>query len=678
MISVERGRDVRDFTLVAYGGAGPTHAAEIARELSIPRVLIPPFPGCASAFGAVISGSRRDFLRTVGRTVDRIDVGAVARLNEHLRGAARDALDDEGFAADAVDVQTWLDVRYEGQAHELSVELPGGRLDAGSIGGAVGGFHDLHRQLYGHAFDDVAVEVVNLRVKGLAVGPQPDMWWDWSRATRAGRLEPMRRVHMGPGAGFVDAAIAMRADIAVGDRIEGPAVIHQVDSTILVPPGFAAEALPGGSLLLGGREAFDAPRATTGGGAHGGRPVTDPITIEVIRHGLAAASREMGVTLRQTSCSPIFNEGNDYSCGDLRRPRAARQPRRVPPDPPRIAAVLGPLRDRVVRRRGPRARRRGAAQRPVPRRLAPARRHARHADLRRRRAGRVRGQPRAPPRRRRHRARQLLRGRHARTTRRACASRRSSCSARAELDDAAARARGRELPAAAPDAVDLAEPGLGQPTAIKRVRSSSSATARARRRRGRRCDPRRLRAPHARRHRRLAGRRLRGVRLRSTTTASPRSRARSASAVRIRGDEVGGRLHRQLAAGPPARSTACSDTPTPGVYMTFQAATDPDISPNGGCYRPIRDRRAGGDDRQPALPGGVHGRQRGHVRHPQRRVPRPRRGPARRAAPTRDGRRPGVVEQPAHLRRDDPRPASATSSTSTPRAVGAATPTATA
>ena len=66
VISVERGRDVRDFTLVAYGGAGPTHAAEIARELAIPRVLVPPFPGCTSAFGAVISGSRRDFLRTVG------------------------------------------------------------------------------------------------------------------------------------------------------------------------------------------------------------------------------------------------------------------------------------------------------------------------------------------------------------------------------------------------------------------------------------------------------------------------------------------------------------------------------------------------------------------------------------------------------------------------------------
>jgi N-methylhydantoinase A len=257
VISVERGRDVRDFTLVAYGGAGPTHAAEIARELSIPRVLIPPFPGCASAFGAVISGSRRDFLRTVGRTVERIDTDAVARLTDELREAAAAALRDEGFAA--IEVQTWLDVRYEGQAHELSVELAGGRLDAGSLAAAVAAFHALHRQLYGHAFDDVAVELVNLRVKGLAGGPQPDMWWDWARTVGVGgRLAPQRRVYMGPGEGFADAAIAMRGDIAVGDRIEGPAVIHQVDSTILVPPGFSAEALPGGSLLLADAAASDA------------------------------------------------------------------------------------------------------------------------------------------------------------------------------------------------------------------------------------------------------------------------------------------------------------------------------------------------------------------------------------------------------------------------------------
>jgi N-methylhydantoinase A len=119
-------------------------------------------------------------------------------------------------------------------------------VDAGSLDGAVAAFHALHRQLYGHAFDDVAVEIVNLRVKGLAGGPQPDMWWDWARTVD--RLDAVRRVHVGDG--IVDAAIAMRGDIAAGDQVEGPAVIHQVDSTILVPPGFTAEALPGGSLLL--------------------------------------------------------------------------------------------------------------------------------------------------------------------------------------------------------------------------------------------------------------------------------------------------------------------------------------------------------------------------------------------------------------------------------------------
>jgi N-methylhydantoinase A len=251
VISVERGRDVRDFTLVAYGGAGPTHAAEIAQELSIPRVLIPPFPGCASAFGAVISGSRRDFLRTVGRPIGAVDVHALAALNDELREAGASALRAEGYAAEAIDVQTWLDVRYEGQAHELSVEVPSGSIAHASLTPAVEAFHELHRRLYGHAFGDVPVELVNLRVKAFAPGPRPQMWWDWERTgTSAGALAPARPVHIGAEAGFMDTAVAARADIQSGDRIEGPVVIHQLDSTILVPPGFVAESLEGGSLLL--------------------------------------------------------------------------------------------------------------------------------------------------------------------------------------------------------------------------------------------------------------------------------------------------------------------------------------------------------------------------------------------------------------------------------------------
>jgi N-methylhydantoinase A len=251
VISVERGRDVRDFTLVAYGGAGPTHAADIARELAIPRVLIPPFPGCASAFGAVVSASRRDFLRTVGRTLETVDVGAVAALAGELRAAGAAALRDEGVAGEDIDIETWLDLRYQGQAHELDVRHHGARVDRTSLSAAAAAFHRLHEQLYGHAFDDVPVELVNLRVKARAGVPELAMWWDWGTSSRdESVLAGTRPVYFEEAGGFVDAAVLARSAIGAGKRIAGPAVIHQVDSTVLVPPGFVAEALPGGSLVL--------------------------------------------------------------------------------------------------------------------------------------------------------------------------------------------------------------------------------------------------------------------------------------------------------------------------------------------------------------------------------------------------------------------------------------------
>jgi N-methylhydantoinase A len=251
VISVERGRDTRDFTLVAFGGAGPTHGAEIAQALAIPRVLIPPFPGCASAFGAVISGSRRDFVRTIGREVDQLDYVALQSLVGDYRKQAVAALADEGFTGSTRTVEVWLDVRYRGQAHELSVphvqEIP----TPVSVNVAAQAFHQHHARLYGHAFADVPVELVNVRVKGFGKHPEPPMWWDWEHlAGRGSGLARSRRVYFEGAGTFLDTQVLMRRDLEPGDSVEGPAVIHQVDSTALVPAGFVAEAIESGSLML--------------------------------------------------------------------------------------------------------------------------------------------------------------------------------------------------------------------------------------------------------------------------------------------------------------------------------------------------------------------------------------------------------------------------------------------
>jgi N-methylhydantoinase A len=252
-ISIERGRDVRGFTLVAFGGAGPAHAAEIARELSIPRVLVPPFPGCTSAFGAVITGSRRDFLRTVGRRSDRVELASLEQLNASLRRAADEALEREHVAAGDRVIQTWLDLRYEGQVHELSVEHSQDAVSDVSLREAIGRFHRLHEQLYGHCFGDVPVEVVTVRVKGMGRRPEVSMWWDWARTgAAAGQLDETRPIYY-PGRGFVDSAVHLREELSTGDRLDGPVVIHQLDSTVVVPPGFTAEVLASGSMVLHAR-----------------------------------------------------------------------------------------------------------------------------------------------------------------------------------------------------------------------------------------------------------------------------------------------------------------------------------------------------------------------------------------------------------------------------------------
>lgn len=265
VISVERGRDARDFTLVAFGGAGPTHGAEIAQALGIPRVLVPPFPGCASAFGAVISGSRRDFVRTVGRTVDSLEFEVLQSLVAMYGRQALEALEGEGFSGPSASVELWLDLRYTGQAHELSVPHAQQVPTVESIAEAVEAFHALHARLYGHAFGDVAVELVNVRVKGFGRRLEPPMWWDWAHVGGdPASLAPVRPIYFEEAGRFVDARVLMRAELQPGETVEGPAVIHQFDATVVLPPSYVAEALESGSIVLKAqRSAFAQPQLTT-------------------------------------------------------------------------------------------------------------------------------------------------------------------------------------------------------------------------------------------------------------------------------------------------------------------------------------------------------------------------------------------------------------------------------
>ena len=248
-ISLERGYDPREFTLVPFGGAGPMHACELAAELGIPRVLVPGHPGILSALGVAIADVVKDYSRTVMLRGEDLDK---ARLEEEFHGMeqlARAELVEEGLPADSMVSRRFLDVRYVGQSFELTVDCPSltGRGDlTRSIASE---FYAAHLQRFGYADRALPVEVVNLRLKlELAVDkpllePAADCGSDSSHAA-VGNVEVVF------AQGAVDTALYDRDRLQTGNRIAGPALLLQLDTTIVVPPGWAGEVDPYGNLLL--------------------------------------------------------------------------------------------------------------------------------------------------------------------------------------------------------------------------------------------------------------------------------------------------------------------------------------------------------------------------------------------------------------------------------------------
>ena len=251
-ISLERGYDPRSFTLVPFGGAGPVHGCELAQELGIPRVLIPARPGILSALGVAIADVVKDYSRTVmlrGGDLER------TRLEEEfhgMEGLARAELEQEGLPAEQMTSRRFLDVRYVGQSFELTVDYPTSRASRSSEGLARAisdSFYRAHLQRFGYADRGEPVEIVNLRLKlDLAVDkpdlpPQTREGSDPSQAQIASVSVVFRE-------GEMETPLYRRELLATGNHISGPALVVQLDSTTVIPPGWQGEVDPFGNLLL--------------------------------------------------------------------------------------------------------------------------------------------------------------------------------------------------------------------------------------------------------------------------------------------------------------------------------------------------------------------------------------------------------------------------------------------
>ncbi len=231
VISVQRGYDPIDFTLVGFGGAGGLHVFALAEALNMKRVLVPCLPGVLSALGAVATPMRHETSQTVMRpwTAD-----SAALIQADLAALKKDLV--ERFAGDGIDASAlsfvpMLEMRYRGQSHELCVPMEYGKLPE-----AAGAFHELHRTRYGHADPDEPVEVVTLRLRGQAPSPEIELPL---LAEREGEGTPME---ISPG-------VLRRRDLLKGDVVEGPVLILGDFSTILVPSGWQVRPDRVGNLV---------------------------------------------------------------------------------------------------------------------------------------------------------------------------------------------------------------------------------------------------------------------------------------------------------------------------------------------------------------------------------------------------------------------------------------------
>lgn len=230
-ISIMRGLDPRDFTLVAYGGAGPLHAAEIAKELGINKIVIPPMPGEFSAFGLLAADTRYDVARTKLTPLNDISLEDLQDLLQPLREEMRRRLYRDGFQEKNIQLQAFLDLRYAGQAFELRTEIPDPIQNIDHITTT---FQAAYEERYAHR-DTAPVEIVSFRVVGVGKSPNIKLPRHASNAIS----KPETRLVSFNNA-LLKATIHKRAALPIGTSILGPAIIEEEGATTIVPPGFSA------------------------------------------------------------------------------------------------------------------------------------------------------------------------------------------------------------------------------------------------------------------------------------------------------------------------------------------------------------------------------------------------------------------------------------------------------
>jgi N-methylhydantoinase A len=247
-ISVERGYDPRSFTLVAFGGAGPLHACELAEAMQIPRVLIPSMPGVLSALGMLVARPARDYSVTVMRSLASGSEDVPEWLSERyaeMLVRAEDEMTAEGSGPKQLLTDLRLDLRYVGQAYELTVPVSAGSGEAD----IAAGFHRAHAERYGFKRPEEMVQVVNVRLT-VEAKTMPPVMPQLVRGSAGAQAALIGRKQVWFGAGAVECRLYNRDKLRAGNRFRGPAIVFQYDTTTVIPPSWVAEVDAYGNLIL--------------------------------------------------------------------------------------------------------------------------------------------------------------------------------------------------------------------------------------------------------------------------------------------------------------------------------------------------------------------------------------------------------------------------------------------
>lgn len=240
MVSVERGYDAREFTLMAFGGAGPLHACEVAQDMGITSVLIPPSPGTLCSLGLLMADTKFDISRSRVMIADRENLCRVQEIFDSLTREGSELLDREGIDRKDRSFTYFIECRYERQNYEIGIEVEGSFTEK-AMEEMIEKFHQEHNRSYGYFNRAMRIQMVNYRVSAVGDIVKPDLKAEpVAKDADAPLPVSVRQVLFDRESRYIPTNIYRREDFVPGSQIEGPAIIEQMDSTSVIPPGWTA------------------------------------------------------------------------------------------------------------------------------------------------------------------------------------------------------------------------------------------------------------------------------------------------------------------------------------------------------------------------------------------------------------------------------------------------------